>query len=83
MFHTRFFIFFRVKYTLINEENKGDYIMELLLSSLVVLGLGLFLLCYSFSLVNEEKQQWGVRRHKSDYDYDLVVYENSIFIDVR
>lgn len=57
--------------------------MELLLSSLVVLGLGLFLLCYSVSLVNEEKQQCGVRRHKSDYDYDLVVYENSIFIDVR
>lgn len=57
--------------------------MELLLSSLVVLGLGLFLLCYSVSLVNEEKQQCGVRRNKSDYDYDLVVYENSIFIDVR
>ena len=57
--------------------------MELLLSSLVVLGLGLFLLCYSVSLVNDEEKQWGVRRHKSDYDYDLVVYENSIFIDVR
>ena len=57
--------------------------MELLLSSLVVLGLGLFLLCYSVSLGNEEKQQWGVRRYKSDYDYDLVTYKNSIFIDVR
>ena len=57
--------------------------MELLLSILVVLGLGLFLLCYSVSLVNEEKQQCEVRRHKSDYDYDLVVHENSIFIDVR
>lgn len=60
--------------------------MELLLSSLVVLGLGLFLLCYSVSLgnkVNEEKQKWGVRRHKTEYDYDLVTYKNSIFIDVR
>lgn len=61
--------------------------MELLLSSLVVLGLGLFLLCYSSVLlenkVNKEKQQWGVRRHKTDYDYDLVTYKNSIFIDVR
>lgn len=57
--------------------------MELLLSSLVVLGLGLFLLCYSVTLGNEKKQQWGVRRHKTEYDYDLVMYKNSIFIDVR
>ena len=57
--------------------------MGLLLSSLVLLGLCLFLLCYSVSLVNDEKQQWGVRRYKSDYDYDLVTYKNSIFIDVR
>ena len=57
--------------------------MELLLSSLVLLGLGLFLLCYSVSLGNEEKQQCEVRRHKTDYDYDLVTYKNSIFIDVR
>ena len=68
---------------LMKRENKGEDIMEFLLSSLVVLGLGLFLLCYIVSLVNEEKQQWGVRRNKSDYDYDLVVYKNSIFIDVR
>lgn len=57
--------------------------MELLLSSLVLLGLGLFLLCYSVSLGNEKKQQCEVRRHKTDYDYDLVTYKNSIFIDVR
>ena len=57
--------------------------MELLLSSLVVLGLGLFLLCYSVSLGNEKKQQCGVIKHKTDYDYDLVTYKNSIFIDVR
>lgn len=56
--------------------------MELLIS-LVVLGLCLFLLCYSVSLGNEKKQQYGVRRHKTDYDYDLVTYKNSIFIDVR
>lgn len=53
-----------------------------LLSSLVVLGLGLFLLYYSVSLGNEKKQG-GIRRHKTDYDYDLVTYKNSIFIDVR
>lgn len=57
--------------------------MELLLSSLVVLGLGLFLLCYSVSLGDEKKQQCGVKRHKTDYDYDLVTYKNSIFIDVK
>ena len=57
--------------------------MELLLSSLVVLGLGLFLLCYSVTLGNEKKKQCGVRRHKTEYDYDLVTYKNSIFIDVR
>lgn len=54
-----------------------------LLSSLVVLGLVLFLLYYSVSLGNEKKQKCGVRRHKTDYDYDLVTYKNSIFIDVR
>lgn len=57
--------------------------MGLLLSSLVVLGLGLFLLCYSVSLGDEKKQKWGVRRNKTEYDYDLVTYKNSIFIDVR
>lgn len=57
--------------------------MELLLSGLIVLGLGLFLLCYSVSLGNEKKQQCVVKRHKTDYDYDLVMYKNSIFIDVR
>lgn len=54
-----------------------------LLSSLVVLGLILFLLCYSVSLGNEKNRQCGVRRHNTDYDYDLVTYKNSIFIDVK
>ena len=54
-----------------------------LLSSLVVLGLILFLLCYRVSLGNEKNRQCGVRRHKTDYDYDLVTYKNSIFIDVK
>lgn len=49
-------------------------------------GLVLFLLWFSRELVKENdelKQKWGVRRHKTEYDYDLVTYKNSIFIDVR
>lgn len=46
-----------------------------LLSLLVLLGLVLFLLC-----LKEKKE---VRRNKTEYDYDLVTYKNSIFIDVR
>ena len=49
-------------------------------------GLVLFLLWFSGELVKENdelKQKWGVRRNKTEYDYDLVMYKNSIFIDVR
>lgn len=49
-------------------------------------GLVLFLLWFSGELVKENdelKQKWGVRRNKTEYDYDLVTYKNSIFIDVR
>lgn len=57
--------------------------MELLVSCLVILGVSVLVLTYSATLGNEEKQKWGVRRHKTEYDYDLVTYKNSIFIDVR
>lgn len=46
-----------------------------LLSLLVLSGLVLFLLCL--------KQKKEVRKNKNGYDYDLVTYKNSIFIDVR
>ncbi len=49
-------------------------------------GLVLFLLWFSNELVKENdelEQKLGVRRNKTEYDYDLVTYKNSIFIDVR
>lgn len=57
--------------------------MELLVSCLVILGVSVLVLTCSTTLGNEEKQKWGVRRHKTEYDYNLVMYKNSIFIDVR
>ena len=53
--------------------------------------LVLFLVCVLLSYLglslikknDEEKMKWGVRRHKTGYDYELVTYKNSIFIDVR
>lgn len=58
---------------------------------MVILVLVLFFLCILLSywgvlLIkedDEEKQHWGVRRYKTEYDYKLVKNKNSIFIDVR